>query len=172
MKKLMYIVIMLAVVTFSAKASDEDKIKKEKTDQVENTILDVAVQAEFLSILVKAIQAGELATRLQGDGPYTVFAPTNEAFNKLPAGTLEELMQPANRGKLQEILNNHVVQGKIMSRDLSDGQNAKTVGDRNLNVRKVGNQFTINGAVITTPDVEASNGVIHVVNTVILPRRQ
>jgi len=167
----MSLLIMFAVITFSAGASDDDKVKKDKEVQAENTILDIAVQTEFLSTLVQAIQAGEMAATLQGDGPYTVFAPTNEAFNKLPAGTLEELMQPANRGKLQEILNNHVVQGKIMSKDLSDGQNAKSVGNRDLNVKKAGNQIKINGATVTTPDVEASNGVIHVVDTLILPRR-
>lgn len=171
MKKLLSLLTIAMILSIAAIASDDDKIKKNKEVQAENTILDIAVQTEFLSTLVKAIQAGELATTLQADGPYTVFAPTNEAFNKLPAGTLEELMQPANRGKLQEILNNHVVPGKIMSKDLSDGQSAKSVGDRDLMVRKAGNQITINGAIVTTPDVEASNGVIHVVDTLILPRR-
>ncbi|HSJ66357.1 MAG TPA: fasciclin domain-containing protein [Anditalea sp.] len=171
MKKLLSLFIIMVMISFSSIASKDDKIKKDRADQAENKILDVAVQSEFLTILVKAIQAGDLASTLQGDGPFTVFAPTNEAFNKLPGGTLEELMQPANRAKLQEILNNHVVQGKIMSKDLSDGQNLQSISNRQLNLRKVGNQFMINGATITSPDVLASNGVIHIIDTLMLPKR-
>jgi len=171
----MSLLMLIAFVAFTAVASDDDKIKKNKEvkseKQVDNNIMEVAVQTEFLSTLVKAIQAGDLAATLQADGPYTIFAPTNDAFNKLPAGTMEELMQPANRGKLQEILNNHVVEGRIMSKDLTDGQIAKGFGNNNLNIRKAGNQITVNGAKVTTPDVEASNGVIHVVDTLILSRR-
>lgn len=171
MKKLLSLFIIMVMISFSSIASKDDKIKKDRAGQAENKILDVAVQSEFLTILVKAIQAGDLASTLQGDGPFTVFAPTNEAFNKLPGGTLEELMQPANRAKLQEILNNHVVQGKIMSKDLSDGQNIQSISNRQLNLRKVGNQFMINGATITSPDVLASNGVIHIIDTLMLPKR-
>jgi len=175
MKKFMSVLLLIVFVAFSAVASDDDKIKKNKQvkseEQVDNNLMEIAVQTDFLSTLVKAIQAGDLAATLQGDGPFTIFAPTNEAFNKLPPGTLEELMQPANRVKLQEILNNHVVEGRIMSKDLTDGQKATGLGNKDLNIRKAGNQITVNGAKITTPDVQASNGVIHIVDTLILSRR-
>jgi len=171
----MSILMVFAFIAFSAVASDDDKTKKPKNEndeeQVDNTLLEIAVQTEFLSTLVKAIQVSGLAATLQGDGPYTIFAPTNEAFNKLPAGTLEELMQPANSAKLKEILNNHIVPGRVMSTDLADGQQAKAMGNNNLNISKAGNQIKVNSATVTTPDVEASNGVMHVVDTLILNRR-
>ncbi|KEO73542.1 fasciclin domain-containing protein [Anditalea andensis] len=148
-----------------------DPVNEKKSLPDENTLMDIAVQTEFLSTLVKALQAGELAGTLQEDGPFTLFAPSNGAFDKLPSGTLQELMQPGNRQRLKEILNHHIVPGKITAADLSDGQTLKSLGDSNLNVRNKGNQIMINGATITTLDIGASNGVIHIVDSLILSRR-
>lgn len=159
---------MIALLAFGAIASD----KWIKKNFLNNSVIEVAAQTEFLSTFVEAIKAGNLDDILESEGPYTVFAPTNEAFGKLPAGVLNDLLKPENRAKLQEILRNHVVSGKIMSSVLSDGQTATSIGNSDLKVQKSGNNLLINGASVSTADIEASNGVIHIVDTVILTRRR
>lgn len=132
-------------------------------------IVSLAVGNENLSTLVAAVKAGGLVETLQGKGPFTVFAPTNEAFAALPAGTLEMLLKPENKDKLVAILTYHVVAGKVMSSDLSNGQMAKTVQGENVKVNISYGNVSISGAKVVAADVMASNGVVHVIDKVILP---
>jgi len=137
--------------------------------QMMKDIVGLAVGNENLSTLVAAVKAGGLVETLQGDGPFTVFAPTNEAFAALPEGTLEMLLKPENKDKLVAILTYHVVAGKVMSSDLSNGQKAKTVQGEEVSVDISGGAVRISGAKVVAADVEASNGVVHVIDQVILP---
>lgn len=132
-------------------------------------IVEIASDNKDFTTLVAAVVAAGLAETLSGKGPFTVFAPTNEAFGKLPAGTVEELIKPENKEKLAAILTYHVVAGKALSSDLSDGQLIKTVNGQEVKV-SVGDNVKVDGAIVTAPDLEASNGVIHVIDSVILPK--
>ncbi len=132
-------------------------------------IVEIASGNKDFTTLVAAVVAAGLAETLSGAGPFTVFAPTNEAFAKLPAGTVEELIKPENKEKLASILTYHVVAGKALSSDLSDGQSIKTVNGQDVKV-SVGDRVKVEGAVVTVPDLEASNGVIHVIDSVIMPK--
>jgi uncharacterized surface protein with fasciclin (FAS1) repeats len=132
-------------------------------------IVEIASGNKDFTTLVAAVVAAGLAETLSGEGPFTVFAPTNEAFAKLPAGTVEELIKPENKEKLASILTYHVVAGKALSSDLSDGQSIKTVNGQEVTV-SVGDDVKVDGAIVTTPDLEASNGVIHVIDAVIMPK--
>ncbi|NND31289.1 MAG: fasciclin domain-containing protein [Saprospiraceae bacterium] len=132
-------------------------------------IVTLAVNTEFLSTLVAAVKAGELVDVLQGDGPFTVFAPTNEAFAALPEGTLETLLKPENKDMLVSILTYHVVPGKVMSTDLSDGMKPATVNGAKIKIGVTDSGVTINNANVTAADIAASNGVVHVIDAVILP---
>lgn len=137
-------------------------------EEAQKDIVALAMDTEALSTLVTAVKAGGLVETLQGEGPFTVFAPTNEAFAALPEGTLESLLKPENKDQLVSILTYHVVPGKIMSSDLSDGQTAATVNGKEIEV-SIGEGVQINGANVAMADVEASNGVVHVIDQVILP---
>lgn len=132
----------------------------------EKTIVDIAVETEGFSTLVAAVTAAGLVETLSGEGPFTVFAPTDAAFGALPEGTVEGLLEdiPALTG----ILTYHVIAGKVMSGDLSDGMMAATVQGQDVTIGTEGG-VTINGANVVTADIEASNGVIHVIDAVILP---
>lgn len=132
-------------------------------------IVDTAVGAGNFTTLVAAVQAAGLVDTLKGPGPFTVFAPTDAAFAALPAGTVEDLLKPENKDKLVSILTYHVVPGKVMSTDLSEGLKAKTVQGGEVTITLDGGP-KVDGAVISTPDIEASNGVIHVIDSVILPK--
>ncbi len=132
-------------------------------------IVEIASGNKDFSTLVAAVVAAGLAETLSGAGPFTVFAPTNDAFAKLPAGTVEELVKPENKEKLAAILTYHVVAGKALSSDLSDGQLIKTVNGQEVTV-SVGDNVKVDGAVVVAADLEASNGVIHVIDTVIMPK--
>jgi uncharacterized surface protein with fasciclin (FAS1) repeats len=123
---------------------------------------------EELSTLVAAVKAADLVGTLSGEGPFTVFAPTNAAFEALPEGTLETLLKPENKDQLVAILTYHVVSGKVMSTDLSNGQTAATVQGEEVTV-DVSDGVKISGASVVAADVEASNGVVHVIDQVILP---
>lgn len=131
-------------------------------------IVDTAVAAGSFGTLVAAVQAAGLVDTLKGEGPFTVFAPTDEAFAALPKGTVDSLLQPENKDQLVAILTYHVVPGKVMSTDLSDGMTATTVQGSDVTIGTEGG-VTVNGANVVAPDVEASNGVIHVIDAVILP---
>ncbi|SEW40236.1 Uncaracterized surface protein containing fasciclin (FAS1) repeats [Cognatiyoonia koreensis] len=129
-------------------------------------IVDTAVEAGTFTTLVAAVEAAGLVDTLKGEGPFTVFAPTDEAFAALPEGTVEGLL--ADPEALAAILTYHVVAGKVMSTDLSDGMTATTVNGADITIGTEGG-VTVNEANVTTADIEASNGVIHVIDAVILP---
>lgn len=131
-------------------------------------IVDTAIGAGNFNTLVAAVQAAGLADTLKGEGPFTVFAPTDEAFAALPEGTVEDLLKPENKDKLVSVLTYHVVSGKVMSSDLSEGMTASTVQGDDITITLDGGA-KVNGAAISMPDIEASNGVIHVIDAVILP---
>jgi len=132
-------------------------------------IVAVASGAENCTTLVKAIKAAGLVETLQGPGPFTVFAPTDEAFAKLPKGTLEDLLKPENKAKLAGILTYHVVAGKVMAADVKTMM-AKTVNGQKLDIEVTDGAVTVNKAKVTKTDIAASNGVIHLVDTVLLPK--
>ncbi|MBU2944330.1 fasciclin domain-containing protein [Shimia thalassica] len=131
-------------------------------------IVDTAVGAGSFSTLVAAVQAAGLVDTLKGEGPFTVFAPTDEAFAALPEGTVASLLLPENKDQLVSILTYHVVAGKVMSSDLSNNMMASTVQGSDVKIMTEGG-VTVNGANVITADIKASNGVIHVIDAVILP---
>jgi uncharacterized surface protein with fasciclin (FAS1) repeats len=131
------------------------------------TIVEVASNNDSFDTLVQAVQAANLADTLSGEGPYTVFAPTDEAFSQLPEGALDFLLQPENQDLLVEVLTYHVVPGSVMSGDLSTGGVDTLNGGIAVGVSDSG--VVINNASVVTPDIEASNGVIHVINRVLIP---
>ncbi|MFT6828409.1 MAG: putative surface protein with fasciclin (FAS1) repeats [Roseivirga sp.] len=132
-------------------------------------IVDLAVGQDNLKTLVAAVKAAGLVDVLKGNGPFTVFAPTDAAFAALPAGTLEMLLKPENKDKLVAILTYHVVAGKVMSTDLSNGQEAATVQGEKVKVSIYDGKVKISGANVIAADVNASNGVVHLIDAVILP---
>jgi len=134
----------------------------------EGNIVAVAQKTPELSTLVEAVTAAGLVETLEEPGPYTVFAPTNAAFEAL-GGTLETLLEPANKAELSEILTYHVVPGELSSAELSDGQKLETVQGGSLEVEIGSGEVTVNGAKVATADVEASNGIVHVIDEVLTP---
>lgn len=138
-------------------------------DNHSKDIVDTAVGAGSFSTLVAAVQAAGLVDTLKGPGPFTVFAPTDDAFAALPAGTVEDLLKPENKDKLTAILTYHVVAGKVMSGDLTNGMKAATVQGGEVTIMTEGG-VKVDAANVTTADIEASNGVIHVIDAVILPK--
>jgi uncharacterized surface protein with fasciclin (FAS1) repeats len=131
-------------------------------------IVDTAVDVGTFSTLVAAVEAAGLVETLKGEGPFTVFAPTDEAFAALPEGTVENLLKPENIDQLTAILTYHVVPGKVMSTDLTDDMMATTVQGSDVTI-DLDNGVMVQDATVTAADIEASNGVIHVINKVILP---
>ena len=158
MKKLLGLVMVLAVVAAAALAAPP------ATDQ---DIVDTAVAAGSFNTLVTAVEAAGLVETLKGEGPFTVFAPTDEAFAKLPEGTLEALL--ADKAKLTAILTYHVVPGKVMSQDVVELSSAKTVQGQSVTIDTT-EGVKIDGANVIQADIETSNGVIHVIDAVILPQ--
>ena len=132
-------------------------------------IVDTAVDAGSFTTLVAAVEAAGLVETLKGEGPFTVFAPTDEAFAALPEGTVETLLKPENKDRLIAVLTYHVVPGKVMSGDLSDGMMAATVQGGEVTIMTEGG-VKVDNANVTTADIEASNGVIHVIDAVIMPK--
>ena len=134
-------------------------------------IVETAVTNGSFKTLTAALQAAGLVDTLKGKGPYTVFAPTDEAFKKLPAGTVETLLKPENKAQLQKVLTYHVVPGNVMSGDLKGKTtNAKTVEGSAVRIDASGNAVKIDNANVTQADISASNGVIHVIDSVIMPK--
>ena len=131
-------------------------------------IIDNAVNSKDHTTLVAAVKAAGLVETLKGTGPFTVFAPTDEAFAKLPKGTVEDLLKPENKEKLASILTYHVVPGKVMAADVKSG-NVKTVNGKEVAVKVDGDTVMVGKAKVVKADVAASNGVIHVIDTVLLP---
>ena len=132
-------------------------------------IVDTAVAAGSFKTLAKALAAADLVGTLKGPGPFTVFAPTDEAFAKLPAGTLDNLLKPENKDKLRRILTYHVVPGKVVAADVVRVSSAKTVSGDARNVTVAGGDVMVDRARVVTTDIAASNGVIHVIDHVLLP---
>ncbi len=132
-------------------------------------IVDTAVSAGNFTTLVAAVKAADLVETLKGTGPFTVFAPTDEAFSALPAGTVEELLKPENKAKLAAILTYHVVSGKVMSTDLSDGMTPATVNGETVTIHTE-NGVKVNDATVTTADIATDNGVIHAIDAVLMPK--
>lgn len=133
-------------------------------------IVDTAVGAGQFKTLAAALGAAGLVETLKGKGPFTVFAPTDAAFAKLPAGTVEMLLKPENKAKLTAILTYHVVAGKVMAADVVKVTSAKTVQGGSVAVKVTGGKVTIDAANVVTTDIAASNGVIHVIDSVLMPK--
>jgi len=132
------------------------------------TIVEVAIDAGNFTTLVAAVKAAGLVDTLSGTGPYTVFAPTDEAFAKLPAGTVESLLK--DKEKLTAILTYHVVSGKVMAADVVELNTATTVQGQDVTIKVENGKVMVNNANVVTTDIEASNGVIHVIDTVLMPK--
>ncbi len=132
-------------------------------------IVDTAVGAEAFTTLVAAVKAAGLVDTLKGDGPFTVFAPTDEAFGKLPEGTVETLLKPENKDKLVAVLTYHVVPGKVMAADVVKLKKAKTVQGGEVDIAVADGKVKVDNANVVKTDIECSNGVIHVIDAVILP---
>ena len=132
-------------------------------------IVDTAVSAGSFNTLVAAVKAAGLVDTLKGPGPFTVFAPTDEAFAKLPEGTLDDLLKPENKVKLQAILTYHVVAGKVMAKDVVKLHTAKTVNGQQVTVKSEMGSVMIDNAKVVKTDILCTNGVIHVIDSVILP---
>ena len=161
------VVAAFALLTVSACGSEEESSTPAVEETVTNTIVDVASATEGFSTLVAALSAAELVETLSGEGPFTVFAPTNDAFAALPAGVLDALLLPENKATLVKILTYHVVSGMVMAADVTDGDVATVEGQTIKLATKDG--VTVNGAKVVQADVMADNGVIHVIDAVILP---
>ncbi len=158
----------------STNASQMTEMDDMNDEMQEQDIVALAAGNESLSTLVTAVQAADLVATLQGDGPFTVFAPTNAAFDELPDGTLESLLEPENQEQLAGILTYHVVSGEVMSSQLSDDQEITTVQGGTLTVDiRDGNVYIVDAeggeAMVVTADVAASNGVVHVIDAVLMP---
>jgi transforming growth factor-beta-induced protein len=135
----------------------------------DKTIVENAVANKEFGTLVTALKAADLVDTLSGKGPFTVFAPTDEAFAKLPKGTLEDLLKPENKKKLAGILTYHVVAGTVMAADVVKLKNADTVQGQKVKIRVKDGKVMINGAKVVKTDIACKNGVIHVIDAVILP---
>ncbi len=133
-------------------------------------IVDTAVAAGDFKTLAAALNAAGLVDTLKGAGPFTVFAPTDAAFAKLPAGTVEDLLKPENKEKLVAILTYHVVSGKVMAKDVVKLTEAKTVNGKSVKVMAKGGKVMVDSANVVKTDIQCSNGVIHVIDSVLLPQ--
>jgi len=153
--------ITTASVAPAQMANDHDMPAKD--------IVEVAAEAGTFKTLLAAAQAADLVDALKGEGPLTVFAPTDEAFAKLPEGTVETLLKPENKAKLQAVLLYHVVEGKVTSDEVVNLEYAKTLQGQKVKITVKMDKVYINDAQVIAADVEASNGVIHVIDAVILP---
>ena len=154
-----FLALMLAL-TFSSNAFAGSK----------KDIVDTAVAAGDFKTLAAALNAAGLVDTLKGAGPFTVFAPTDAAFAKLPAGTVENLLKPENKEKLVAILTYHVVAGDVMAKDVVKLTEAKTVNGKSVKVMTEGGKVMVDGANVTKTDIKCSNGVIHVIDSVLLPQ--
>ena len=160
----------------SATGSTAAATESSSTAATDMTITDIVASNPEFTTLLAAVGAADLGDTLAGEGPYTVFAPTNDAFDALPAGTLESLLKPANKDQLAAILTYHVVEGQVMAADVTPGDVTTVNGaDFTISVEN-GDVFITDGqgnkAMVTQTDIEASNGVIHVIDAVLLPPAQ
>jgi len=156
--------LAFAAIVPASYAAEEKASYGDKKD-----IVDTAAANPHFSTLVTAVKAAGLVETLKGEGPFTVFAPTNAAFAALPAGTLDDLLKPENKAKLAKILTYHVVAGKVMAADVKAGEVATVQGDK-ATIQIEGETVMIDEAKVTKTDIAASNGVIHVIDKVIMPK--
>lgn len=173
------VLIIGGIFVFTSSSDEEDEVANVDSSQVADqsesqaqeqaTIVELAQATPELSTLVTTVVAADLVDTLNSDGPFTVFAPTDSAFAALPDGTLDDLLKPENVDQLTEILTYHVVAGEAFSTDLTDGQKIETVQGEELTVSIKDGKVMINNAEVLTADVDASNGVVHVIDTVLLP---
>ena len=154
--KQLFVALCLVVGVFSAQAQ---------------TIAEQAMATADLSTFVTACKAADLDATLAGEGPYTVFAPSNDAFAALPDGTLESLLLPENKDQLVAILTYHIVPGAMISDEVAEGRSPSLQGEE-LDITSADGMVRVNGASVTTADIEASNGVIHVIDAIIMPPSQ
>lgn len=133
------------------------------------SVVDIATNDKNFSTLVSALQAADLVDTLKGDGPFTIFAPTNAAFENLSESTLEDLMKPENKTRLQNILKNHVVQGRRMAKDVAGRSSLSSMNGETLRIQAKGDQVRIGDATIRQTNLEAKNGIVHAIDRVLLP---
>lgn len=165
LRKSLLAVLVSGVIAIPAVASNHGT-----HDKAAGTIVEVAAANADFETLVAAVNAAGLAETLSGAGPFTVFAPTDEAFAKLPAGTVENLLKPENKDKLVALLTYHVVAGKVLAADVVTLDNATTVNGAIADITVTGDTVMVDNATVTATDIPASNGVIHVIDTVIMPK--
>ena len=163
MRKLMTLVAAAAVMVSSA------GVALAGCGTCDKTIVEVASADDTFKTLVAAVGAADLAETLGGDGPFTVFAPTNEAFEKLPKGTVETLLKPENKEKLISVLTYHVVAGNVMAKDVVKLTEAKTVQGTTVDIKVEDGTVMIDGAKVIKTDIKCKNGVVHVIDSVIMP---
>jgi uncharacterized surface protein with fasciclin (FAS1) repeats len=157
--------VTVAAIALLVPVSGAPRVQAQSQD-----IVDTAVAAGSFKTLATALKAAGLIDTLKGKGPFTVFAPTDEAFAKLPAGTVEDLLKPENKQKLTQILTYHVVAGKVMAADVVKLKNAKTVNGQSVQIKVDGGTVMVDNAKVVKTDIGTSNGVIHVIDSVILPK--
>ncbi len=159
LKKIVFVFLLVCLSTSLAMAMGGKK-----------DIVETAAEAGSFGTLVAALEEADLIATLKGDGPFTVFAPTDEAFAKLPAGTLEELFRPENKSRLQSILTYHVVPAKVAAADVVKLTEAKTVNGGNLMVKANMGKVMVDNAQVIKTDIKCSNGIIHVIDAVVMPK--
>ncbi len=165
-KSISYIVLALGIAFWGSAVADHHGMKKE----AKSDIVDVAVSAGQFNTLAAALTAAGLVDTLKGEGPFTVFAPTDEAFAKLPAGTVESLLKPENKDQLIAVLTYHVVPGKVKAKDVVKLSSATTVNGADVAITVVDGSVRVDDATVIKTDIKASNGIIHVIDSVILPK--
>jgi uncharacterized surface protein with fasciclin (FAS1) repeats len=169
MKAIRLTLVAAAAVLTASPAVAQDAAYAKGTDM---DIVDVAVSAGSFETLVAAVKAAGLVEVLKSDGPFTVFAPTDDAFKALPEGTVTELLEPENKDKLIAILTYHVVPGKVTAADVVELTSAKTVQGQKVSIKTTDKNVMIDGARVLKTDIPASNGVIHVIDAVIIPSEE
>lgn len=158
--KSLFIVAVVSLISFATVFATEEP----------KDVVETAVAADCFKTLAAALDAADLVETLKGKGPFTVFAPTDEAFAKLPEGTLEDLLKPENKAQLVAILTYHVVPGKLMAADVVKLSKAKTVQGSEVKITVEGDKVMVDNANVTKTDIDCKNGVIHVIDAVILPK--
>lgn len=162
--------ILVITATLMVTLSFMLPVKAHEHGMMKADIVDVATENGSFNTLVAAVKAADLVDTLKGEGPFTVFAPTDDAFAKLPDGTIDMLLMPENKDKLVSILTYHVVPGKVMAADVVKLDKAATVQGQDVMIKTMGDKVMVNDANVMATDVKAKNGIIHVIDTVIMPK--
>ncbi len=163
------LMVVPLVIAACGSATEESASPSPSPSMAQKDIVDTAVEAGSFTTLVTAVQTAGLEETLRGEGPYTVFAPTDDAFAAVPKATLDALLADP-KGALTDVLTYHVVPGKVMSTDLSDGMTVETVNGQTLTIKVADDgSVMVNDATVVTADIETANGVIHVIDTVLVP---